>query len=227
MRKYGLWRNFIMPYHIRSIEISANRLATAARTCFHKFKNDYKIVSFLHISEWRCYKSNLEEDYTLTTFPLNFTTIIDDTKVSIPSAMRSMDENSRSLSEHLGKLLCLSSEDSEELFHENIDTINDEDNIMLNHEILEYIAQLELPVFLSIDATLENGSAISNVSITVPDIRQTDEDQEWQHRPARIILSRAWKLPKQWTSVYQYGRNNRTYNGRLHYSIGYGNHLHY
>jgi hypothetical protein len=51
---------------------------------------------------------------------------------------------------------------------------------------------------VSIDGSLEDDSAIVSVSIVAPDIRILDNNMEWQSRPAKVLLIRAWKLTKRW-----------------------------
>jgi hypothetical protein len=67
-----------------------------------------------------------------------------------------------------------------------------------NEDVMELIMQLNLPAFISIDASLEGTSATTSVNIVIPDVQPEDVEKEWQHRPAKTILTRIWKLPSQW-----------------------------
>jgi len=40
--------------------------------------------------------------------------------------------------------------------------------------------------------------ATVSMSIIAPDIQLTDTMNEWQNRPAKILLIRSWKLPTKW-----------------------------
>jgi hypothetical protein len=58
-----------------------------------------------------------------------------------------------------------------------------------------------LPVSVSIDGSLDrDGVATVIISIVAPDIWDTDtlEGKNWQHRIARVLLIRSWRLPKRW-----------------------------
>jgi hypothetical protein len=61
---------------------------------------------------------------------------------------------------------------------------------------LEYTTAHKLPIFVSIDGSPEDNSATISVSIVAPDIKILDNDMEWQSRPAKVLLIRAWKLLK-------------------------------
>ncbi len=92
-----------------------------------------------------------------------------------------MQQNSELLSAHLKRLLHLQNEildddapnDRED---DSLDSIYDEDRLVLDHEILQHVAQLEIPIFLSIDASLDKGEAVSSISIVVPDTREKTQD---------------------------------------------------
>jgi hypothetical protein len=58
--------------------------------------------------------------------------------------------------------------------------------------------QHDLPIFASIDGSLENGIATTSLSVVAPHIFDSDEAQEWQHRPAKVLLTRSWRLPQKW-----------------------------
>jgi len=74
--------------------------------------------------------------------------------------------------------------------------LNDSDRLIHNEEILDFVLQFDLPIFLSIDTSLQNRAAVSSVSLVTPDIRPNDEDNEWHHRRPRTLITRAWKLPE-------------------------------
>jgi len=110
-----------------------------------------------------------------------------------------MERNNILLSAHLRKLLCLTSHDPQYILDDVNDLeLNDDDYITSNADIIESITQLNLPAFVSIDASLEGTSATTTINIVIPDVRRQDIDMEWQHRPAKTILTRIWKLPSQW-----------------------------
>jgi len=52
-------------------EISPIKLATAARNCFQKYKNDYKIGSFINLVEWRCKKAWNHRIYRCLVFKIS------------------------------------------------------------------------------------------------------------------------------------------------------------
>jgi hypothetical protein len=64
----------------------------------------------------------------------------------------------------------------------------DVDRPLLHEEILEYAMQHDLPVFVSIDRSLDNDNATVSISIVAPDIRCIDMSAEWQGRPAKVSL---------------------------------------
>jgi hypothetical protein len=114
-----------------------------------------------------------------------------------------MQQNSELLSAHLKRLLHLQNKildddapnDRED---DSLDSIYDEDRLVLDHKILQHVAQLEIPIFLSIDASLDKGEAVSSISIVVPDTRENDTGLEWHDRPAKSLFTRAWRVPKYW-----------------------------
>jgi hypothetical protein len=169
-------------------EISSHKLANCAKTFIKKFKDDYKFGSFYNLMEWRCQKKELEENMCQHPHQQDYMIIIDDTNVCIPSLLYSMQWNSELLSTHIRSILCLS----------NNDIRNVSETFMSNEEILNYATQHELPIFVSIDGSLKNESATVSVSIVAPDIQLTDTMNEWQNRPAKVLLIRSWKLPTKW-----------------------------
>ncbi len=180
-------------------EISAERLATAAKTCIKKQYNDYKIGCFIHLFEWRCRHSHLDIPSPETPHTKTFHEIIGDNNVFSPIVYNTMERNNILLSAHLRKLLCLTSHDPQYILDDvNNLEVNDDDYITSNADIIESITQLNLPAFVSIDASLEGTSATTTINIVIPDVREQDIDMEWQHRPAKTILTRIWKLPSQW-----------------------------
>ncbi len=82
-------------------EILAIKLANTARSCIAKYKNDYKIGSFINLAEWRASKFDVINQQHITPQPQDFRTIIDDTNVFYPTYITSMQENSERLTEHL------------------------------------------------------------------------------------------------------------------------------
>jgi hypothetical protein len=74
----------------------------------------------------------------------------------------------------------------------------------LDHKILEHALQHDLPIFVSIDGSLdENGVAttsISSISIVAPDIDDQDDvgSLNWQHRIVKVLLIHSLRLPKPW-----------------------------
>jgi hypothetical protein len=147
----------------------------------------------------RCTAYYLYNQCTSIHCPLEFKNIITDEYIFQPYLQYSMKKNSELLLKHLRETLCLSQEEmipnNEE---ENILGIRDTDRVASDSEILNYVMQVDLPIILSIDASLQNECAISSVSLIVPNIHPNDRDMEWQHRPAKLLLTRAWKLPKKW-----------------------------
>jgi len=43
--------------------------------------------------------------------------------------------------------------------------LNDSDRLIHNEEILDFVLQCDLPIFLSIDTSLQNRAAVSSVSL--------------------------------------------------------------
>jgi hypothetical protein len=114
-----------------------------------------------------------------------------------------MQQNSELLSAHLKRLLHLQNEildddapnDRED---DSLDSIYNEDRLVLDHKILQHVAQLEIPIFLSIDASLDKAEAVSSISIVVPDTRENDTGLEWHDRLAKSLFTHAWRVPKYW-----------------------------
>jgi hypothetical protein len=106
-----------------------------------------------------------------------------------------MEKNSEALSKHLKSLLSLDAT-TEDM--EDSDDDSESGGLLTNNEILFYALQHDLPIFASIDGSLENGIATTSLSIVAPHILDSDEAQEWQHRPAKVLLTRSWRLPQKW-----------------------------
>ena len=88
-------------------EISALKLASAAREALLKFKHDYKICSFYNLIEWRTSTDALESHQPTYPNPCDYTVIINDEKAYCPRPLLSMQENSEHLSSHLCAILQL------------------------------------------------------------------------------------------------------------------------
>jgi len=127
-----------------------------------------------------------------------FTTIIDDNNIFSPIIYETKAHNNVALSAHLRQLLCLTSNDPQYI-HEDTAVVEFFDNkYVKNEDVMELIMQLNLPAFISIDASLEGTSDTTSVNIVIPDVQPEDVEKEWQHCPAKTILTRIWKLPSQW-----------------------------
>jgi hypothetical protein len=178
-------------------EISATCLVITAWTCCTKFREDYMISSFLNMIEWRCTKDFLQNHYALPP-PLtidDFRILIDATKTYSPHLQYSMEENSALLSMHLKSILCFQNNEAQYQDFDEIQDLMDHHRLASNNDLIEHATQLDLPIFLSIDASLHNNSAISSVSLVVPDIRLHHGGLEWQQRRAKTVITRSWKLP--------------------------------
>lgn len=68
-----------------------------------------------------------------------------------------------------------------------------------DQEILDQALEHDLPVFVSIDGSLDD-QGIATVSITVvaPDIRECDIALEWKDGIAKPLLVWSWRLPSLW-----------------------------
>ncbi len=75
---------------------------------------------------------------------------------------------------------------------------------LLNSEILDYATQHDLPIFDSMDGSLNNKKAPVSISIIAPDIRDNDMNNEWQNRIAKPLLIRSWELSNQWGTSNTY-----------------------
>jgi hypothetical protein len=155
-------------------EISSSRLSIAAKDSLIKFKTDYKHGSFVNLLEWRCNVTYLQHTYLTMPTPQDFKILINDDTAYQPLIHESMDRNSKLMSQHLKCLLCLSTDNRhgrEKVFIDGIDDEIDEDRPALNSEIIDTTTDLDLPIFVSIDASLKDGIAISSISIIILDTR--------------------------------------------------------
>jgi hypothetical protein len=137
-------------------EISALKLASSAINCIKKFKNDYKLGSFHQLMEWRCCIEDLDKIYSQHPHPEEFTTIINDENVFSPSLLDTMQNNSEKLSIHLN-ILCLS-KCSTQLDNDTIYVVGNRP--LRNDEILDYATMHDLPIFIGIDGSLKDDSAM-------------------------------------------------------------------
>ena len=175
-------------------EISSIKLAATARSSIDKFQADYKACCFYNLAEWRSYKDAAISRFIQRPKAADFRIIINDENVYLPIITNTMQQNSENLSDHITSILRL------QPTHDNPTPMSQADNAPLSDaEIIELSTQHDLPVFVSIDGSLtDNGIATVSVNIIAPDIRPFDTDDEWQHRVAKILLTRSWQLPKQW-----------------------------
>ena len=89
--------------------------------------------------------------------------------------------------------------------NENIDVSREElegIRFIRNDEILDFATQHNLPIFVSIDGSLQDEIATVSVSIIAPHILNMDTAHEWQYRPAKVLLIRSWRLPQRWGTVH-------------------------
>jgi len=175
-------------------EISALKLASSARSCIQKFKEDYKICGFHNLVEWRCCEDCMTNESLQKPASNEYRIIISDRNAFQPSILVSMETNSNLLSDHLRSTLSLTKET------DNLSAgSTNERHPMTDTMILEYATQHDLPIFISIDGSVSNdGTPTVSLSILAPDIRQYDTSQEWENRLAKVLLIRSWKLPRQW-----------------------------
>jgi hypothetical protein len=104
-----------------------------------------------------------------------------------------MKQNSKNLAKHLAMILRLQPDTMEDIQEER--SINDH---LKDHEIFEYATQHDLPIFVSIDGSIDDSNvATTSISIAAPDIRDTYEKDSmaWQNRLANVLLIRSWQLP--------------------------------
>jgi hypothetical protein len=156
-----------------------------------KCKNDYKVGSFFHLIEWRCQKIYVDNHDVIKHSSQDYRVVIDD-NVFLPTITQSVQWNSEKLVARLKNILCIS---NDETYFECSEDEHDEDRPLRNEEIMQMATQHNLPMFISIDGSLDNNSAMVSISIIIPDIQDTDINMEWQHRLAKVLLIRSWKLP--------------------------------
>jgi hypothetical protein len=175
-------------------EISSLKLAATARSTIDKFQTDYKACCFYNLAEWRSYKDAAMSGFIQCPRSSDYRVIINDENAFIPIVTNTMSQNSENLSEHIASILRLRPiPDSDTPLSQT------ENHPLSDTEIIEYATQHDLPIFASIDGSLtDNGIATVSVNLLAPDIRPFDIDTEWQHRIAKILLTRSWQLPKQW-----------------------------
>jgi hypothetical protein len=95
------------------------------------------------------------------------------------------------LSDYLAATLRVNPENNNP-WQKNKDALSDQ-------EILDNAISHDLPIFISIDGSLDDlGVAIVSLSIVAPDIRDSDEALEWKDRSAKPLLIRSWPLPSTW-----------------------------
>jgi len=149
-------------------EISAMKLAAMTRTTIEKFKNDYKAYGLYTLIEWRLSSPAVDLDQNQIPHPNEYRTLISDDNIFKPKITHSMTENSENLAKHLMDILRLKSDTREDIQHE---TDNGSVGIM-DFEIIEYTRQHDLPIFVSIDGSVnEDEIATTSISIVAPDIR--------------------------------------------------------
>ena len=133
----------------------------------------------------------------LQPHPNDHKIIIQDHNIYLPHIPLYMQQNSINLTQHLWAILMLQT--PEDLNDNDPDDTSINDTFLLDHEILEHAMQHDLPIFTSIDGSLDrNGIATVTMCIIAPDIKDTDEtgSSNWQSRFAKILLICSWCLPK-------------------------------
>jgi hypothetical protein len=87
-----------------------------------------------------------------------------------PLITLSMQENSKNLADYLTAILRLNPDER----YVNPNNVDDQDTKLLDFEILDYASQNDLPIFISIDGSVDqNETATTSVNILAPDIRET------------------------------------------------------
>jgi len=180
-------------------EISALKLASNAQRTIEKFKNDYKCSGFYNLIEWRTSKAILESQHIQSPLSGEYKVLIHDDNAFQLLLTASMKQNSENLAKHLAMILRLQPDTMEDIQEER--SINDH---LKDHKIFGYATQHDLPIFVSIDESIDDSNvATTSISIVAPDIRDTDEkgSMAWQNRLAKVLLIRSWQLPKYWGTV--------------------------
>ncbi len=106
-----------------------------------------------------------------------------------------MQENSEKMAQHMLKLLQLNNDQQGDASQVEID-----DTYLMDQEIIQYATRQDLPMFLSIDGSVDkDGIATITVSIVALDIRVSDypNTEQWQNRKAKILLTLSWRLPRE------------------------------
>jgi len=121
--------------------------------------------------EWRCLRNAEERVSSQQIEPQDYKIIIHDSNTFTPSITKSMKENTENLSEQLSNVLRLKMDPVYDAY--NTDYNNDGRN--LDTKIIECATQHDLPIFISIDGSLNDaGIATVGVCIVAPDIRVLD-----------------------------------------------------
>ena len=153
-------------------EFSALKLAIAARTTLEKFQNDYKLGRLYNLTEWRISRRRAESNMHFAPQQNQYTTLIGENNFFQPFITLSMQENSKNLAYYLTAILRLNPVER----YVDPNNVDDQDTKLLDFEILEYASQNDLPIFISIDGSVDqNGTATTSISVLAPDIRDTDE----------------------------------------------------
>eukprot|EP00590_Aulacoseira_subarctica_P005294 CAMPEP_0172416722 /NCGR_PEP_ID=MMETSP1064-20121228/3216_1 /TAXON_ID=202472 /ORGANISM="Aulacoseira subarctica , Strain CCAP 1002/5" /LENGTH=1681 /DNA_ID=CAMNT_0013154579 /DNA_START=343 /DNA_END=5384 /DNA_ORIENTATION=- len=183
-------RSFHESLNLFPKEISPIRLSLLARETLRKFRSDYMIASFIDLYEWRQTRNGTTAP-SPTINDSEYSIIIDETNCFQPIYTQSMDQNSTKMSEHLVATLRLNHDNSDP-WAKNLDALSEQ-------EILDQALLHDLPIFVSIDGSLDDhGVATVSTSIVAPDIRETDVALEWKDRIAKPLLVRSWRLPSTW-----------------------------
>jgi len=93
-------------------EISPIKLASSARMCIKKYKNNYKIDSFCNLAEWRCRKLDVDSLTSYVPNQQDIKIIIDECNIFQPNITQLVKWNSEELSEHLKNIICLFNNDN-------------------------------------------------------------------------------------------------------------------
>jgi hypothetical protein len=110
-----------------------------------------------------------------------------------------MHQNSQNLVTHLRQILQLNP-NQEEQDGGSKDRMPLQDHL-LDHEIYDLALAHDLPIFVSIDGSLdETGIATFSMTILAPDIKDTDtvNSLNWLDKIAKVLFIRSWRLPRQW-----------------------------
>lgn len=171
-------------------EISALKLASCAWYTIEKYNTDYKLCSFCNLVEWRCTTDELDNYQAQHPKALEYRIVIHENNVFHPLIYHSVEQNSSNLVKNLESILKLTPDAVEEETQRDLDN----NNLKKDYEIFEYATQNDLSIFVSIDGSLDDeGVAIDSVSLSAPDIRDTDEvgANLWTSRQAKVLLIRS------------------------------------